>query len=186
MARGPVNNRFNGERVKEEPRVHAGRGGAFQKRCSSKLPAWKFTPSATATGGGPACARQEEPPVISTRSSPTQPERMKAIRPFTSQERQRPLKFYLVNWLEGDEGRRGGSTATVNMADVRDLCVYAVFFSLSLSSSFASPESNKKNFGALKRLQRLCWNSSIRFPQAGRRSSRRFSLSRWSSGANGG
>lgn len=48
----------------------------------------------------------------------------------------------------------------VNVTDVRDLCVYAVFFFFCpFSSSFASQESNKKNFGALERLQKLWWNS---------------------------
>lgn len=32
-------------------------------------------------------------------------------------------------------------------------------FSFFPPPSFASPESNKKNFGAPERLQNLCWNS---------------------------
>lgn len=45
---GLVNNGFNGECVKGEPQVS---GSFFQKWCSPKLMAWKFTPSSTATGG---------------------------------------------------------------------------------------------------------------------------------------
>lgn len=95
-------------------------------------------------------------------SSPTQPEQMKPIRPLYESGKAETIEI-LSHKLGGGRGRSARRfhhtrPAMVNMTDVRDLCVYVGFFFFP-PPSFASLESNKKNFGAPERLQKLCWNS---------------------------
>lgn len=91
--------------------------------------------------------------VISTRTSPTQPEQMKPIRPFTSQERQRPLKFYLINWVERE--RKVGVAVTPHQARdgkhdrcERFVCLCCFFFFLVLFLLRLPPRSQiRKTLG---------------------------------------
>lgn len=103
-------------------------------------------------------------------SSPTQPGQMKPIRALYESGKAETIET-LSRKLGGGRGRSAWRLhhtrpATVNMTDVRDLCVYvgAFFFSFPPPSSFDSPESNKKKtLGALGRIQKLCRNSWIAF-----------------------